>query len=129
MKSRKAGFTLVELVVAMMCTSIVFMAADTFLLSCQRIGLAAMKTSSQEEKVSMAAAALQIVVEEGGVHADGDKLLNSEEREIPLPEGITILKIIPEEENPHLLTVSFKADEQKYVMKACRRVTEDPPSD
>lgn len=77
-KKTDAGFTLIELVVTIVCCSIVTLAVMTVLLTGTRIGRAAEENSGEQQTVRIVLSALENMISDGavsGIQAAGDDWL------------------------------------------------------
>lgn len=147
-KKNNAGFTLIELVVTLVCCSIVTLAVMTVLLTGTRIGRAAEESSGEQQTVRIVLTALESMISDGtvsGIQATGDdwQLLGAKPEEgesapvllsysgaqgalltsggTPLLEGLTgaTAKL---NENGDLLTVSVELDGEAYTTSVYCRV-------
>lgn len=146
-KKTDAGFTLIELVVTLVCCSIVTLAVMTVLLTGTRIGRAAEKSSGEQQNVRIVLTALENMISDGTVskvqqlgddwqllrtETDGDGnetdsvLLSYSGAQgalltsggTPLLEGLTGATA---KVNDSLLTVSVKVDGEEYTTSVyCR---------
>lgn len=137
MKHAKAGFTLVELLVVILCTSIVTVAAMSFLLMGMRMTGASNDTAEQQQTVRMLLTMLENLAGSGQIRAaepqgdgwavrdaSGDTLLQYENCAVTSGSGTVLidrLKGSSMELEENLLTVTLKTEKAEYATSVyCR---------
>lgn len=140
-KQNEAGFTLIELVVALLCCSVITLAVMTLLLTGIRISRAAEKNTEMQQTVRIVLAALEDMASDGSVHsvavsddgwslldADGTALLRYSDAQDALltGDGTALLSGLTDasaalSEGGRLLTVSVTVGGESYELAVyCR---------